>query len=386
MWFFLNGNLGLPDSIAKPFEIILSMIFWATMFAAIVRYRAHVHWEVWTCRFAFAYFTYISASFLWGTPAVHLFIYPVVTTFLTFFYVNYLLGRTDTYSFNRMMLHAAGILLLLSLILVIAVPSIGLDSGAGDPNNRGAWQGIFAQKNQLGMATALAMAFALGQRSRNLADRCWRVVVFLSALICAIGSQSREAWLAIALQIAAMTLMFLLRHIRARDRPPILAVSLGLSTALGLLIYFNIESAFALLGRSPTASGRTHIWRDSLVLVARRPWLGYGTYGVWKTPLSWSVVVREGWNVPSSHNNYIEILLYYGVTGLILFAPLFLSGFVYSYKALISLELDRYQVHIYVLLALVVLSVASPVMVYFPAIGLLVLLYSACRLEQSARA
>ena len=381
MYFLLNGILNVPASIAKTAGNFTTAFFWIGVTVVVLRHKISIRWDLWTCRFAFAFLGYTIASAAWGTAALHLFAYPVITATLVFLYFNYLVSWTTTYEFNRLMLWACGLLLFFSIVAALLVPSIGIDPGILDPNNRGAWQGVFGQKNQLGIATALSAAFSLGQRSRNLSDRFWRVLVFLEAMVCAYGSKSREAWLAIALQLLTLATLFLLRKVRTSSRPPIVIVIVTVAVAMGSLIYVNLNAALALVGRSPTASGRTNIWRDSLVLIARRPWFGYGTYGFWKTPYSWPVVVREGWNVPSSHNNYIEILIYYGILGMILFTPLLLSGFIYMYRASLSRNLAEYQVHIYVLFGLASLSMAAPLIMYYPAIGMLAMLYSTASLE-----
>ncbi len=121
------------------------------------------------------------------------------------------------------------------------------------------------------------------------------------------------------------------------------------------------------------------------MLVEKRPLLGYGTYGVWKTPIAWDVVVRAGWNVTSSHNNYVEILLFYGIVGLFLYLLILVPTFLYIFRALMSYQLAELEVLIYVIIGILVLSMASPLIVYFPSLGMLLLMYCASRLEQIER-
>jgi exopolysaccharide production protein ExoQ len=382
MYFALNGILHLPENLAKPVGNLATAIFWIGMTIAIYRNRARVHWELWTCRLGFAFLMYTVLSAIWGTAPLINCIYPAITAVLTFFYYNYLIERFSLNDFARMMAYSLGALLALSIIAAIAAPSFGLDNGSSDPNNLGAWQGVFGQKNQLGIATALAVAVAIGMRLKSNVDRVLRVVILFVAIICAYGSQSREAWLAIALQLGAMVAIWMLVKIEPRSRFPLLLIALAACTCIGLIIYYNLDSSLALIGRSRTASGRLGIWNDSLLLIKRRPWFGYGTYGVWRTSVAWLVVVREGWNVPSSHNNYIEILLYYGILGMVLYLSILLSAFFGIFRSLISVELKNVQVPIYVMIALLGLSLAAPLIVYYPAIGMLMLLYCVSRLEQ----
>ena len=178
----------------------------------------------------------------------------------------------------------------------LLVPGIGIDHGS-NLNNAGAWQGVFSQKNQLGIATALSVAVALGFRATGRLDEIWRWCLISEALVCAAKSQSREAWISIALEVGAFLFLRCLEKMRLRARLPALMLGMLVFACVMVFAYLTVIHAPGVVGRSSTASGRTAIWRDSLLLIGRRPWFGYGTYGVWKTPIAWEVVVREGWDV-----------------------------------------------------------------------------------------
>jgi len=154
---------------------------------------------------------------------------------------------------------------------------------------------------------------------------------------------------------------------------------------IGILSYIYSDDILRLLGRTKTASGRTEIWDGCILLIQRHPWLGYGTYGVWNTPRAWDVIVRVNWLVSSSHNNYLEILLSYGIIGLLLYLPIILSSFLYIFRALLNYDLRGLEVSIYVVIAILVLSMAVPLIMYSPSVGLVLLLYVVSRLEQVER-
>jgi O-antigen ligase len=302
-----------------------------------------------------------------------------------FCYYNYLLDRYTLNDLTRLMVWAYGLLLTLSVFVSLAVPSIGIDDGSSDPNNRGAWQGVFIQKNQLGGGAAIGMAVALGLRPKNSVDRLWRYLLIVTALICAKGSQSRECWIAIAIEFAFLGFMRILRRLHPKSRLPAVVVGMLGYATVGILTYIYADDILKFLGRTRSASGRTGIWDGCILLIQRHPWLGYGTYGVWNTPRAWDVVARVGWLVSSSHNNYLEILLSYGIVGLLLYLPIIFSSFLYIFRALLNYDLRGLEVPIYVVIAILVLSMAVPLIMYSPSVGLVLLLYVVSRLEQVER-
>jgi exopolysaccharide production protein ExoQ len=380
MYFPFNGTLNPANH--KFLNAVATVLFGMGLLHVIVRNRFHVRWELWTCRIAAFITLNIVLSVAWNGQPLLAGAYPCLVAVLTFFYFNYLLDHFSANSLTRMMLWSFGILLAISIVFSFAVPTLGIDHGFDDPNNAGAWQGIFAQKNQLGMGTVLAIAMAFGIRPKGQLDRFWRAFVIFAALVCAAGSRSREAWAAIALQISALASLWVLRKFRLRSQPPVFLGSALVGTVLAILAYINLDQLLALVGRSRTASGRTYIWEGAFLLIHRRPWLGYGVYGVWHTPVAWDVIARAGWNVPSSHNNYIEILLYYGIVGLTIYLLLLLSFFLFAIKAFLGNRLVEIVPGVYVLIGVLVLSMASPITEYFPSASLLLMFFYISRLEQ----
>lgn len=382
MYIPFNGILHLPPNLAKLGSAMITACFGLVLLLLIVRNRFHVRWELWTCRIAALLTLDIVLSAAWDSQPLITAIYPSLVAILLFFYANYLLDHFSANSFTRMMLWSFGILLVLSLIVSLALPSMGIDNGADDPNNIGAWQGVFAQKNQLGMATVVAVSMALGIRPKTQIDLFWRAVVVFVALACAVGSRSREAWAAITLQIVAMAFLWVLRRFRSRAQLFMLLGGMLLAVLFAIVIYSNLDSLLALVDRSRTASGRTYIWEASFLLIRRRPWLGYGVYGVWHTPIAWEVVARTGWNVPSAHNNYIEILLYYGIIGLTIYLSLLFASFFYGLRAFRTNRVAEIVPAVYIVIGVLLLSMTSPITVYFPSVALLLMIFYISRLEQ----
>ena len=66
-----------------------------------------------------------------------------------------------------------------------------------------------------------------------------------------------------------------------------------------------------LVGKDPTLTGRTTIWRAVVVAAMKRPLLGYGYKAFW-TGLqgeSGNVLMSNGWSFAQAHNGFLEVWL-----------------------------------------------------------------------------
>jgi O-antigen ligase len=381
-YFLFNGILHLPASIAKPIGDAATVFFGFALLWMVIRNRFQVHWELWTCRILALMTLEAVCSVLWSVQPLLTLVYPCAISILVFFYLNYLLSHFSPYRIARTMIWVLGVELAFSIAVSLALPSVGIDSGQDDPSNAGAWQGIFAQKNQLGIATVLAVAVALGFRPRTKMDRVWRAAVILLAVSTAAGSQSREAWVTIAVEMTLALFLTVLRGCSLRLQRLLTITGILISSATLCLAYMQLDALLAILGRSKTASGRTYIWRGALLLIRRRPWLGYGVYGIWHTPIAREIIAYAGWNVPSSHNNYLEILLYYGFVGLGLYLLLVLTSAMNAARAFATGRLPVAVPGMLIVAGVIVLGIASPVTTYYPSAALLLLCVYSSQLEQ----
>jgi exopolysaccharide production protein ExoQ len=210
---------------------------------------------------------------------------------------------------------SAWILLTLTDINLFSNASMGY--GDASDSDGGAWAGIFAHKNKLGAAMALAILVerhvpAQSARSR-VSQRFWFAIYAALLLL----SNSATSLVAIVLTVV---LMYTVRAFRSQYR---LLVPTMFLTALfsGTFVLLNVGSVTGALGRSSDLTGRVDLWRWVLVMVRQRLFLGYGFSGFWKGASGQSEVVEAhiGWSPIYSHNGYLEILLSLGLAGLALF-------------------------------------------------------------------
>jgi len=347
--------------------------------------RARIHWELKTIRFMFLFLIIIVLSPSWGSLGYRMALLPVSTAVCMFLFACFIVDRLSLADFTRMLVWSLTILLAASVIVAVFLPRYGIDSGRLDPDNAGAWQGVFAQKNMLGSSVAVAAAAALGLRPLNSIDRLWRWTLFVLVAICTVMSQSRETWATIACLLVFSFLMRILRSLEPRSRLPVIVFAFSALLLVVLLVSLNLDAVLHLLNRDRTASGRTDIWQASWSLFLKHKWLGYGIYGLWHTREAWSVVVRVGWDVTSAHNNYLDLLLCYGIVGFIVYMPIILASLLYMLRALLNYDLRNLQVLIYVMVVILVLSFSQAIALMTPGIGFVLLIYGVSRLEQVER-
>ena len=75
----------------------------------------------------------------------------------------------------------------------------------------------------------------------------------------------------------------------------------------------------ALMGRqadnAATLTGRLPLWAHCWDYIQSRLWLGFGHEAFWNPVRSTAVSTAEGWNVPNSHNGFIDVALTLGIVG-----------------------------------------------------------------------
>lgn len=206
------------------------------------------------------------------------------------------------------------LLCLVSLVVWVAVPSIGSETLLG---YEGALRGVFSTKNETGTAVELATSYYiyLALRERRLVRP---VIAFALLLTCLVLIRSSTAT-AICLAIyAGGSIAYLWR---SRLIVLLLFTMASLCVAFAAVAFLDPALPFELLGRDANLTGRAPLWQASIEAIAQRPLLGYGYSGFWQAA-SHAVqqIWREiGWQAPSAHNGYMDTMLQLGMVGLALF-------------------------------------------------------------------
>lgn len=263
-------------------------------------------------------------SLLWSSMPDDTFTASVGIIGTTFFAI-YLSSRFTLEEILRLFGWAYVIALCLSLFFIVALPKYGIMSGV----HEGAIRGVWTHKNTMGGAMIISnylfLILAMKSRMKNFYIlSCLAVSILLT-----IGTQSTNSLLN---SLLSMLFVIALGHIFKYSLSTITLIAAFLVPAIwGLFVLFSDISAFAfqILGKDPTLTGRTDIWAAVLDKISERPWLGYGLNGFWHGLYGESAdVVRAlRWDVPNSHNGYLDLVLQIGLVGLAIFTVVYFTAF-----------------------------------------------------------
>ena len=210
-----------------------------------------------------------------------------------------------------------GIATVLSLIVTLAFPVIGL----GSKGNPEAWTGIYDHKNLLGNLMALsAILFFIVTGNFKKKWIAWGG--FILSVVLVFLSRSLTSLLAL---IVILALMPLYRSLRWRDigaKAVVICTAILVISVTIVIVFATPDPFFKVAGRDPvhnTLVSRIHLWSDLLHKVEQRPLLGYGLGAFWLGLEGESADIwekQDGWSPPHAHNGYLDIWLDLGLIGL----------------------------------------------------------------------
>lgn len=195
----------------------------------------------------------------------------------------------------------------------------------------GGWHGTFDHKNNFSMFMVMATVLVLATETR---PRLRRFMIVLLGVLVVLSRSATGLSCLFAVYILWWVLLYRRRHQAQAPR------AFTWSFFVGLLLMVTTAVTFfplivALYGKDDTLSGRTGIWTASLDAIADRPLLGYAAGNVWQSPAeepTRSIVADIGFSVFHSHNGAIELLLRYGIVGLVLFVVLLVNALQYGVR------------------------------------------------------
>jgi exopolysaccharide production protein ExoQ len=244
----------------------------------------------------------------------------------------YLSARFTTERFMELFILVGAIAALLSVFFAVALPSYGIFQGYGG----GAWQGICAHKNALG----ISMAFLLTPVFFTNSYGQGRKIIYSALLLFLIyKSQSRGAWVDTAGMLLFVAGLNVVRRFRGRELPPLLLLTSTFGiVALLLGIHYWPELA-AAMGKDPSMTGRTGIYAEIWRSAMKRPLLGYGFGGFWYAgnPERQRIAISIGWpSIGYAESGFLELVLQMGFVGLGLVVAMMVKATVQGMRLLRS--------------------------------------------------
>jgi exopolysaccharide production protein ExoQ len=320
------GGIGLVEKLLYYLIPLLTLVFitiyWRSVITLLIKEK--VYWLL--IGFALLSITWSSAPGATLKAEINLI---RVVLFGVFFAARYSLREQI-----KLLAITFGVAVLFSFFFGALLPKygvmgMGLEMDKENLNHTGAWRGIFTHKNSMGRFVTLGtLIFLITTPSqKNQRYTGW----FLTAAgVCLILLSTSKSSL-----IILGTLILLIPLFRA------LRWNYGKSIPFGIMILFSLGSIITLfldnaeiilgaMGKDMTLTGRTDLWSESLISVGEKPWLGYGLGGFWRGLKGESEVILQvmQWEVPHSHNGFIDILLDLGIVGLGLFVICFTTVYL----------------------------------------------------------
>jgi O-antigen ligase len=204
-----------------------------------------------------------------------------------------------------------------SLLLAVALPGAAHTLYGDEMLVRG----LFPHKNQFGWYAAIGLLWTWTLR-REVGQRVvWAVVPVLFAGLLVADSITAQV---IAVAAAGYVIAVRLSQRLFRDGARAALAMMTATLLAGLVVVALGPTLLGALGRDPTLTGRTQVWRHYLGYVQERSLTGYGT-GIFSTITDMNVDIggtvpgyeREGLHSP--HNVYIGIAGETGLLGVLAF-------------------------------------------------------------------
>ena len=226
------------------------------------------------------------------------------------------------------------LLIPLSIVLSKYFPYIG--RGHAKHWGPDMWIGVATHKNTLGQLAVLAAMYFLWNifQNRGKKNISLDLLYLLMSVYLLNGggfSRSTTCILVLIIAIAFYLLMERLKLKTARIWSIFLGVFLIVFTLhFGSDVFFgkSIQDIITVaLGKDPTLTDRTYLWRDVITLGMQHPIFGFGFGGFWNPATQQYLKEIYSWGPGQAHNGYIEIFLNLGLIGLILFGFTIFSAF-----------------------------------------------------------
>lgn len=275
----------------------------------------------------------------------------LTTLFVVFLYVRF--PGDQLISF---LAGAAAAALLACTFAVIFFPSIGIDA-----LQQHSWRGIFSQRNNCAVYCVCFLVIGLHYRARRLTEHLLRTIVLVLSLLFIVMSGSRTGWLVGVFAVAVTSGLRFLRRVQGRVR---LVAFMTLIIPFGIavvLVAEHLSELLGLIGKDPTMTQRTVIWRTVLTPIAKHPIVGYGYSAFWHGLAGESAytVLTTGWAENQAQNGYLDVMLQLGLLGLVPLIWMLGRGLAQASRAVHSRSTASAQLATVLLLVLIVENVGE---------------------------
>jgi O-antigen ligase len=278
------------------------------------------------------YFTYCALSLAWSDDPMVAFKRWIKAVGDIVMVLVVLTDTDSEYALNRLYARVGFVLLPMSVLFIVAYPELGVTY---DPSEHVTmYTGVATFKNLLGV---LCMACGLGalwsfigawqdramtNRRKHLIAQGITILLALGLVIRADSMTSFSSFMLAGMAMVVSSLVWVER------RPPALVGTFIAAIAAAGFALFLSSGAGILqeLGRNPTLTGRTLIWKAVLAQPIN-PLVGAGFESFWMGNRMESVWSMSQRGIQQAHDGYLELYLNLGWIGLSLLGMLIVSGY-----------------------------------------------------------
>lgn len=271
----------------------------------------------------------------------------------------YIVYRTlNIEQFIKMIMITLGIGALISLLLAIFLPDLGIHSGETSIDHIGLWKGVYGFKNHLGRFMVILIFCILSLFLINKKIAPYQFGILLVALICTIKSGSSTAFL--LLFFCPFILFFSLflknRHIKSELKIVSILLFVMFIVLAMLILPWIVTEVFE---KDMTGSGRTLVW-EALYNASQKPWFGHGFGGVFwgEYNSAYYLLDEDYYNLGHAHNGVVDIWLELGYVGTLLYLFINFKAIYQGFKRTV-IEGDEYSSIFFITIIFIVLYTLS---------------------------
>lgn len=256
---------------------------------------------------------------------------------LTYMVATTFAARFNWRSFGFVLITIMGLQTFVSLILAVIFPQWGVMSDIYP----GAWAGIWGFKQTLGVAMALGIGFTSGYAVSFKEARGFCIPIIMFMLLVVYKSEATTATLISGLVIGVSFAIYI-----ARLNPATAVFSFwGIVVAsVAIVLSFTVfkDAIFHALGKAPTLTGRTDIWKAMEGPISEHRLFGWGFQAFWTdksiaSPVEGIQQAMDGFRPPDAHSTPMDVKVQLGSIGFFLWCWMFIQLWISGlYNSLVS--------------------------------------------------
>jgi O-antigen ligase len=240
----------------------------------------------------------------------------------------YLLKRFAINDLLKMLMLVGSVAAAGSIVLILAFPQYGLQ-GRDVLYAFGAWQGIFGHKNICGRMMILLLIPAFFVQLESRGARIFRASYVLLLLVIIGMTRSAGSLLLCAACLAFIVALQLLVKLKRVDALSVGIATFGVTVAALFAVISNLDPLFRMIGKDPSMTGRTALWKILTASILKHPLTGYGYFAFWQGLIGESAIPTLQLHWPGlsyAENGVLELWLELGAVAVCLYALIYFGA------------------------------------------------------------